>query len=380
MINVVRSGRWNRSERVRRFEEAWAQRLGAKYCLATTNGTSSLFTALHALGVGPGDEVIVPPYTFVATINAVLLCHSIPVFVDSDPETFQIDAAKIEAAITPRTAAIMPVHLGGSVADLDTILPVAAKRKIPVIEDACQSHFAEWRGKKASTLGTFGAFSFQASKNLNCGEGGALMSNDEEVWERARSFHDAGRSHGRSPLEYVSNGANLRMTEFQAGILLEQLTRLEQQSRKREENARYLTDLLSEIPGIRPARMYAGCTRNAYHLYMFRYDAAKFGGLPRAKFLKALEAEGIPCSPGYRPLNREPFLTGTIESRAFQRVYSDQDRRSWRDRNQCPKNDRLCEEAVWFTQTMLIGPRHDMDEIGAAIRKIRRHADAIARA
>jgi len=138
--------------------------------------------------------------------------------------------------------------------------------------------------------------------------------------------------------------------------------------------------LLSEIPGIRPARMYAGCTRNAYHLYMFRYDAAKFGGLPRAKFLKALEAEGIPCSPGYRPLNREPFLTGTIESRAFQRVYSDQDRRSWRDRNQCPKNDRLCEEAVWFTQTMLIGPRHDMDEIGAAIRKIGRHADAIGRA
>ena len=133
---------------MRRFEEAWAQRLGAKYCLATTNGTSSLFAALHALGVGPGDEVIVPPYTFVATINAVLLCHAIPVFVDSDPETFQIDATKVEAAITPRTAAIMPVHLGGSVADLDTILAVAAKRKIPVIEDACQSHFAEWRREK----------------------------------------------------------------------------------------------------------------------------------------------------------------------------------------------------------------------------------------
>ncbi len=150
---------------------------------------------------------------------------------------------------------------------------MAEKRKIPVIEDACQSHFAEWRGKKASTLGTFGAFSFQASKNLNCGEGGALMSNDEEVWERARSFHDAGRSHGAVAARVHFQRSQSRMTEFQAGILLEQLTRLEQQSRKREENARYLTDLLSEIPGIRPARMYAGCTRNAYHLYMFRYDA-----------------------------------------------------------------------------------------------------------
>ena len=368
---VVRSGLWNRNALTRRFEEVWAKSLGARYCLATMNGTSSLFAALNALGVGPGDEVIVPAYTFVATISTVLMCHALPVFVDTDPATFQIDARKVEAAISPRTACVMPVHLGGSPADLDTILAVAAKHTLPVIEDACQAHFAEWRGRKVSTLGSFGAFSFQASKNLNCGEGGALISSDEGLHEAARSFHDCGRSHGRASVEYISNGANLRMTEFQAAILLEQLTRLEQQSRVREANARYLTSLLTEIPGIQPARMHEGCTRNAYHLYMLRYDATQFGGLSRTAFLKALSAEGIPCSPGYRPLNKEQFLHTTFRSRAWMRLYPDASPAD------CPENDRLCLEAVWFTQNMLIGPKEDMDQIGEAIRKIRRHADSL---
>jgi dTDP-4-amino-4,6-dideoxygalactose transaminase len=377
--SVVRNRLWNRNEMTRRFEETWAKALGARYCLATTNGTSSLYTALNALGVGPGDEVIVPPYTFVATINTVLMCHALPVFVDSDPATFQIDASKIEAAITPRTRCIMPVHLGGSPADLDTVLQVAGRRNIPVIEDACQAHFAEWRGKKVSTLGSFGAFSFQASKNLNCGEGGALLSNDEKLYETARSFHDAGRSHGLAPETYIMNGANLRMTDFQAAILLAQLTRLEQQSRVREANARYLTSLLSEIPGVAPARMYDGATRNAYHLYMFRYDPAKFAGLRRDTFLNALSAEGIPCSGGYTPLNREPFLESTFRSRTWKRLYSDSELRAWRERNECPRNDQLCAEAVWLTQNMLIGGREDMDQIAEAIRKIGRHAADLAR-
>jgi len=377
---VVRSRQWNRNAMTRRFEENWAKALGGRYCLATTNGTSSLYTALNALGVGPGDEVIVPPYTFVATINTVLMCHALPVFVDTDVTTFQIDASKIDAAITPRTRCIMPVHLGGSPADLDAVLQVAARHNIPVIEDACQAHFAEWRGKKVSTLGSFGAFSFQASKNLNCGEGGALICNDEELYQRARSFHDAGRSHGLAPEAYIMNGANLRMTDFQAAILLAQLTRLEQQSRVREANARYLTSLLSEIPGVAPARMYEGTTRNAYHLYMFRYDPAKFAGLSRDGFLKALSAEGIPCSGGYRPLNREPFLESTFASRTWKRLYSDAERRAWQERNECPRNDQLCGEAVWFTQNMLIGAREDMDQIAEAIRKIGRHAADLTRA
>ena len=223
-------------------------------------------TSLAALGVGPGDEVIVPPYTFVATVNAVLMHHALPIFVDTDPETFQIDARKIEAAITERTRCIIPVHLGGAAADLDAIAAVAAKHKIPVLEDACQAHLAEWRGRKVSTLGDLGCFSFQGSKNLNSGEGGAILTSSDELIEQCKSFQNNGRGTSTAGFSYVRNGANLRMTEFQAALLLQQLTRLEEQSRRREQNAAYLTGLLREIPGIAPARMYDGCTRNAYHL------------------------------------------------------------------------------------------------------------------
>src|SRR5262249_32115434 len=150
------------------FERAYAGLAGVRHCVTTANGTSALFCALNALGIGPGDEVLVPPYTFVATINAVLLQHALPVFVDTDRETMQMDSRKIESAITPRTACIMPVHLGGSAADLDTILAVAKKHNIPVVEDACQAVLGEWRNRKLGAWGRCGCFSFQASKNLNC--------------------------------------------------------------------------------------------------------------------------------------------------------------------------------------------------------------------
>jgi dTDP-4-amino-4,6-dideoxygalactose transaminase len=373
------SGRWNRNggSATPGFEEKWANMLGAKHCLAAANGTTSLMIALNALGIGPGDEVIVPPYTFVATINAVLLQHALPVFVDSDIETMQIDATRIEAAITDRTACIMPVHIGGSAANMDVVLAVAGKRNIPVIEDACQAHLGEWRGKKLSTLGKLGCFSFQASKNLNSGEGGAVITSDDEIIERCRAFHNNGRGFNRSSFEYVATGCNLRITEFQSTILTAQLERLEAQTRTRETNAAYLTSQLKEIPGITPARMYEGCTRNAYHLYMFRYDSKAFANLPRSTFLKAMAAEGIPCSSGYGALNREPFLKNTFETRGWKRIYSETEMRRWYERNRTPNNDRLITEAVWMTQTMLLGGKNDMDQIAEAVRKIQKHASAL---
>ena len=381
-VDVLRSGRWNRLDgtRATEFEAAWSDRLGTKHALATANGTSALFTSLNALGIGPGDEVIVPPYTFVATVNAVLLQHALPVFVDTDPETFQIDARKVEAAITDRTACILPVHIGGAPADMDTLLSVADKHKLPVLEDACQAHLAEWRGKKVGTLGRLGCFSFQASKNLNSGEGGAVVTADDELAAECRSFHNNGRGASGSPGQFVRNGCNLRMTEFQAALLLAQLTRLEDQSRTREQNAAYLTEQLREIPGVAPAKTHAGCTRNAYHLYMFRYDRTAFAGLPRARFLKALAAEGIPASGGYTPLPKEPFLETTLNSRAYRTVYPKQLLAEYHDRISCPVNDRLCEQAVWLTQTMLLGPRSDMDEIAEAVRKIQSHAAQLVKA
>ena len=379
-MKVLRNGKWNRldGDYARQFEETWAAKLGAKHCLATANGTSALIISLNALGIGPGDEVIVPPYTFVATVNAVLIQHAMPVFVDTDPETSQIDARKIEAAITDRTRCILPVHLGGSPADLDAILAIGRKHHIPVLEDACQAHLAEWRHRKVSTLGALGCFSFQASKNLNSGEGGAILTNDSDLYRVCQSFHNNGRGDTGSGFGYVRNGANLRITEFQAALLLEQFKRVEEQSHAREQNAAYLTKQLAEVPGIRPARMYEGATRNAYHLYMFRYDRTQFANLPRAQFLKALHAEGVPGSSGYTPLNKEPFLKHTFDSRAYRAIYADKELAAWTERNHCPANDALCEEAVWFTQTMLLGPREDMDQIADAVRKIQRQARTLA--
>ena len=381
-MRVLRNGKWNRldGDYARQFEETWAATLGAKHCLATANGTSALIISLNALGIGPGDEVIVPPYTFVATVNAVLIQHAMPVFVDTDPETSQIDARKIEAAITERTRCIVPVHLGGSPADLDAILNMGRRHSIPVVEDACQAHLAEWRHRKVSTLGALGCFSFQASKNLNSGEGGAILTNDSDLYRFCQSFHNNGRGDTGSGFGYVRNGANLRITEFQAALLIEQLKRVEEQSRTREQNAGYLTKQLSEIPGIRPAHMYDGATRNAYHLYMFRYEKEQFANLPRKRFLKALHAEGIPASGGYTPLNKEPFLKHTFDSRAYRAMYPAKQLDEWAERNQCPANDKLCEQAVWFTQTMLLGPRQDMDQIADAVRKIQRQAGALGQA
>ena len=383
LAGVLRSGRWNRGEQAAAFEAEYAALTGTAHCLATANGTSALLTVLTSLDVGPGDEVIVPPYTFVATVNVVLLRHALPVFVDSDLETFQIDATKVAGAITDRTRAILPVHLGGAAADLDTVMQAAAARGIPVVEDACQSHLAEWRGRKVGSYGRAGCFSFQASKNLNSGEGGAIISNDAALIDRCYQFHNNSRGRataGSTTFSYSGVGANLRMTDFQAALLRAQMTRLEAQAKQRDENGAYLTRLLGDIPGITPARMYEGCTRNAYHLYMFRYDPAAFAGLPRAAFLKALRAEGVPASGGYTPLNTEASVVSTLQSRGYERIYGKAAMRQLIERNACPQNDRLCEQAVWLTQTMLLGPRGDMDQIAEAIRRIQRHAGEVGKA
>lgn len=371
---VVRSGRWGRGtgREVSQFEQRFAELMGAKYCLATSSGTAALLASLDSLDIQAGDEVIVPPYTFIACVNVILMHHALPVFADTDPDTFQVDANSISAAVTERTRAIMAVHLGGSTFNVDAVQAVARKHKLPLLEDSCQSHLAEWRGHRTGSFGTAGCFSFQASKNLNSGEGGAILSDSEDFRDRCYAFHN--NSRGLKNLIYERHGLNLRMTEFQARLLVNQITRIEAQAKKRTANALYLTSMLSEIPGIRPARMYEGCTRNAYHLYMLRYDPAHFDGLPRAQFLRALRAEGVPASRGYEPLNQEPFLRNTFSRRGFQSIFGAERLAAWERKNHCPANDRLCEEGVWFTQNMLLGPKSDMDQIAAAVRKIQKHA------
>ena len=383
ILETLRGGQWFRGtgQHVNRFEQAFKQLTGARNCLAVANGTSALYVALNGIGIETGDEVVVPPYTFIATINVLSRQFALPVFVDTDIETFQIDTTKIEASITSRTKAILPVHLGGSSCDLDAILKISEKHQIPVIEDACQAHLAEWRGRKVGTYGKAGCFSFQASKNLNSGEGGAILTNDDNLHEHLFTFHNNGTSRNpkRTAFAYDGTGANFRLTEFQAAILMAQMTRIEEQAKTRTANGLYLTSQLKEIPGIHPARMYEGCTRNAYHLYMFRYDQEKFAGLSRTSLLKALRAEGIPASAGYVPLNKEAFLKAALNSRTYKLLYPKQVLDEWEERTQCPNNDRLCTEGVWFMQTMLLGPRSDMDSIAGAIQKIQAHASELAK-
>ena len=382
-LEALRACKWWRKEGhfVRDFETAWAARMGARHCIATANGTGALMASLHALEVGPKDEVLVGPYTFIATINAILAHYALPVFVDTDPESAMIDARRIEAAITPRTRAILPIHLGGNVADMDRILEISRRRNVPVIEDACQAHLSEWRGKKVSTLGSLGCFSFQKFKNLPGGEAGAVITNDESLYRRAYGFHSHYRTPDEGPADPAAsrNGINLRMAEFQAAVLMAQLARLEQQARTREQNAARLTDLLRDVPGVTPAKMYDGCTRNAFHLYMLRYDA-RVTGLSRERFLQAVRAEGIPISAGYGPLNKDPFLENTLNSRPYRAVYTPREIAGWRERNHCPANDRLCREGMWIGQSALLGDQRDMEDIATAMRKVQRHASALAKA
>ena len=381
VLGVVRSGQWYRSRFVPKFEEVYAELNQAKFCIATASGTTALYCSLGALGVGPGDEVIIPPYTFMATLTVVLQHYALPVFVDSDRETFLMDPAKLEAAITDRTAAIIPVHIGGNVCDMDRILAIAQKHNIPVIGDACQAHLAEWRGKSVGSWGTTGCYSFQLSKNLCSGEGGAILTNDEEMADKCFGFHNCARKRvpGSSFVYRVGRNTNARMTEFQAALLLTQMEGIKERAQLRSSNAEYLSSMLREIPGIYPARMYEGCTRNAYHLYMFRFVSEEFGGMSRVQFLRALRAEGVPASAGYSPLNKEQFLLDALNSRGYVRVYGQETIRSWPERNQCPENDKLCEEGIWLAQNVLLASREDMELIAKAVAKIRAHAGEIAK-
>jgi dTDP-4-amino-4,6-dideoxygalactose transaminase len=253
-----------------------------------------------------------------------------------------------------------------------------------VVEDACQAWLAEIDHKKMGTFGNAGCFSFQNSKNMAIGEGGAIVSDDDDFMDRCYSYHNFGNPHGAMIGEVGAGtlivGTKLRITEYQAAIGLAQLKRLEEQTETRNENAGYLKSQIKDIPGIIPYKLYDNVTRAAFHLFPFRYKQMEFHGLPREKFLKALHAEGIPCSSGYAPLNKMPYLANAFQSKNFQKMYSKEmlDINQYNEQNQCPENDRICdEEAIWLSQNMLLEGKADMDDIFMAIQKIHKNAERI---
>ena len=380
VLEVLRSGVWSRASVVTEFEKVWSETVGAKRALVVSNGTNALIVALNQLDIKAGDEVLVPPYTFISTVQAILMNGAMPIFVDIDPETYQIDPAKIEAKITPKTKAILPVHILGMPADMPRIMEIAKKHNLLVVEDACQAPLTEINNQKVGTIGHAGCFSFQNSKNIPIGEGGAVVSNDEAFIDRCFSFQNLGLPYGTAVGTFntgsVRIGTKVRLTEYQAAIGLAQLQRFDAQTTIRENNAAYLKSKIENIPGIVPYKTYDSATRISFHLFSFRYKKEFFQGLSRNAFMQALRAEGVPCSGGYTPLNKQEFLREAFASKNYKRMYHKDmlDYNKYMAQNQCPENDLLCTEAVWFTQNLLLGSKEDMDSIASAISKI--HANA----
>lgn len=383
LTKVLRDGRWYRyaggESAVAEFEKLWAEATGGGYCQATSSGTAALITSLASLGIGPGDEVLVPPYTFIATVNSVLLHHALPVFVDSDPATAQIDVAKIESQINDNTRCLLPVHLGGASCDIDRLMEIARRRGLHVVEDACQSHTGEWNGQRVGTFGDAGCFSFQNSKNLTSGEGGAILTKHESLYHRAQAFHHNGNGRFDHDGGFTGGGGNFRLTEFQGALLREQHQRLEEQSRRREANGAHLDTLLAEIDGVASKKKLPGTTRHGYHLYIFDYDPEAFAGMTKNRFRAALQAEGIPVSGGYAATNRMPWVEQFLQARGFQRIYGKKRLDRWRDENQLPANDRMIETTCWLSQNLLLAEKEDMELIAAAIRRLQKHASAVAK-
>ena len=391
LLEVLHSGEWSYNGRKEReFNREWAKFIGSRYSVLAANGTITLQLALEALGIGYGDEVILPGLTWQATAATIVDVNATPVLVDVLEDTWCIDPQKVEEAITPRTKAIIPVHLYGSFADMDAIMAIAEKHNLKVIEDCAHKHGGEWKGRKAGSIGDVGSFSFQLSKIMTAGEGGALTTSDPEVAEKL----DALRNCGRRPEpeeEDANKGAgvysdegnfiqsgNYRITDFQAAILVEGLKRLPEQNRRRDENAIYLNSKLAELPGVQPMKRDERETLEAYFNFSFRYNADEFKGLPVDKFRKALEKElGTEVEPSYEPLNNCALYVPL--TKPARHKLSDE---YWEAINPARFNLPVCEkvyneQSVCMHHSVLMGGKEDMDIIVEAIKKIYDNADEL---
>ena len=371
--NVIESRQWWRTigSQVKEFEQEFAKYQNAKYALAVANGTQAIEVALAALGLAHGDEVLVPAFSFISTASAVLSVNAVPIFVDIDPDTYCIDAKLLAAAITPRTRAIIPVHMAGHVADMDAILDIARQHNLAVIEDAAHAHGAEWKGERVGALGLGSIFSFQAGKLMTAGEGGIIVSNDEAFIERCFLFSNCGRPRTDRTYQHSVLAGNCRMSELHAAVLRAQLTRLDEQIERREANAARLDRMLGDVSGLTPQQRHdSRVTRDPYYMYMFRYDETAFGGLSRQDFVDALIAEGVPSYVAYPALHRTPvFRNGAFAPR----WRSDDPALPDYNAVSCPVSEEIGDTVVWFHHSVLLGDEQDLREIVEAIEKIRVH-------
>jgi dTDP-4-amino-4,6-dideoxygalactose transaminase len=388
LVEVLRSGIWWRGgyedpkkSKVGQFEDAFAAYQHARYGVAVTNGTTAIECALKSAGVEAGDEVLVPALTFVASATAICLVNGVPVFVDVDPDTYNISPEAMEAAITDKTRAVVVVHNGGYPADMDRIMEVARKRGISTIEDCAHAHGSEWRGTRVGAIGDLGTFSFQMGKTLTSGEGGIVVTNDRELGEKAYSFHHIGRITGRPFYEFHRVASNLRMTEWQAAILLTQLSRLDEQTETRERNMAYLAEGLTEIDGIDAFERDPRVTRWGFYYWNLKYRQEAFDGVPRDRFLEAACAEGVPVGVGAhgQPIYQNPLFQSMNFGRTGCPVRCPLYGRTV-DYAQvrCPEAERIYQtEALSIGHRSFLGGTDDMDLILDAFKKIRAHTDEL---
>ena len=375
LARVLASGNWggfpSPNTEARAFAEEFARFTGAAHAVTCANGTFSLMLALQAARVTPGAEVITSAYTFVGTAGGILAAGCIPVLADVDPDTYCLDPAAVAAAVTPRTAALMPVHLACGMADMDALCELAARRSLVVVEDCAHAHGARWRGRGAGTLGDFGSFSMQSSKLLTAGEGGAVTTNDATFASRLASLVNCGRKEpGADAFPEQMLGHNLRMTEWQAAVLRAQLERLPGQSERRERNLARLERELAAVPGLTALRRDPRVTARAAYQFVLRYDAAAFAGVPRDHVVLALRAEGVPCSGRfYTPLAEDPLFAGDPLTNAAARQGVRYDPAAF------PRAHRAAfDESLWFSHELFLGTEKDVDDVVAALARIQRRA------
>lgn len=375
LLEVLDSGQWclPAEGKVVQFQEAFARYIGTRYATACHTGTDALELAFRSCDIDPGDEVIVPAVTFLASASAVVLAGGVAVFADIDPETYQISPEAVEAAITPRTVAIEPVHYSGYAADMDRILDIARRHHLFVVEDCAEAHGTEWRGRRVGSLGDMGCFSFQMGKTLTCGEGGAVTYSDEKLAMSCYACARFGQRPGGERYEHHLPAGNHRMSEFLGAILLPQLARLQEQTEIRHQIGARLDAELARLEGVAPLRQDARITKRAYYFYLLRYDASRWNGVHRDQFMAALRAEGVTCGtahndpvylyPAYQDIKRSLLHGNPMDYRGVC----------------CPEAERVYRtEVVAMGNRFMMDPQN-VDRIVGAIGKLRDNLDELGR-
>jgi dTDP-4-amino-4,6-dideoxygalactose transaminase len=380
---VVQSGNWGGypypGPKTREFLDRFLEMQGGNYAVACANGTVTMEVALRAADIGWGDEVIIPAYTFQATAAAPMAAGAIPVIVDVDPDSYCLDPKAVEAAITENTRAVIPVHLGANMVDMDAIMELAQKHDLIVIEDCAHAHGAKWRGQGAGTIGHFGSFSLQSSKTLTAGEGGVLICKTAELAARAASIIDCGRSHtgagGSEAGGQFTMGANYRMSEMQSALAIVAIERFPEQAKERERMADYMDEALSEVPGVRLLRRDPRHTTRSFYRYIFAIDPERFG-MEHDVLCYALDAEGIPCWTGYEAMHHYELFQPHLSKLPVPSAFPERFQFAEMD---LPEAERACRrEAVWLDESVFRSGKQGVDDVVAAMHKIYENRQSLA--